>query len=271
MEQDKSPEKISEKTLENLGAIAIEAGKILKKEALDDVKFFAKEYRDIENGFSKEANKKPLWKNEAEFKIWENDAKNAFEKMKSAESDADLLSGNRFERDRIENISQSKVENTIEVYSGHFYESRSKALIEKLKEKPGSEEDIEKVGSLHEYAAKHVEAVRDRSLRATNVESWNRNCRKTHNDLINLLNEINWLAKEYNVTPLTFRNFETNDYYYDRSKDPGGYTDARAEYDRAIVEKYCETAFSNLGGAREETLTPEVATSVLDFHRLGED
>ncbi|MDO4889339.1 MAG: hypothetical protein Q4A25_01430 [Candidatus Saccharibacteria bacterium] len=270
MEQDKSPEKISEKTLENLGSIAIEAKKILKAEALDDVKFFAKEYRNIENNFSQIISKKALWKNETEFKIWENDAAEAYEKMKSAEDDAGLLS-NRFERDRVENISQPKVENTIEVYSGHFYETRSEALVEKLKNEPNSEETIEKVGSLHEYAAKHVEAVRNRELRATDVETWNRNCRKTHNELINLLNDINWIAKERNLTPLTFRNFETNDYYYDRGKDIGGYTDARAEYDRAIVEKYCETAFSNLGGAREETLTPEVATSILDFHRLGED
>ena len=101
MEQDKSPEKISEENLKNLGLVAIEAKKLLKKESLDDVKFFAKEYRNIESSFSKEINRKPLWKTEDEFKIWENDAKYAFEKMKSAENDADLLSDNRFERDSI--------------------------------------------------------------------------------------------------------------------------------------------------------------------------
>lgn len=271
MEQDKTPEKISEKTLVELGSIAMEANKILEKEALDDVKFFAKEYCNIERNFSEESKRKSLWKNEKEFKIWEDDAREAFDKMKSAEENAGLLTMKKqHERNRIENISQTKVEDTIEVYSGHFYESRSEALIEKLKSE-NNEEAIEKVGSLHEYAAKHVEAVRDKNLRATNVEAWNRNCRKTHNELINLLNDINWLAKGRDLTPLTFRNFETNDYFYNKNDDIGGYTDARAEYDRAIVEKYCETAFSNLGGAREETITPEVATSILDFHRLGED
>ena len=69
--------------------------------------------------------------------------------------------------------------------------------------------------------------------------------REAHNNLIRHLNYMNDLARKYGVRPFTFRNFETNDFAYSEKLDVGGHTNARADYDRSIVEAYCRIAFSS--------------------------
>ena len=252
-----------------------ERKKAYKESVLDGVKYFAKQYRNVESQFARKIEDKSLQlvNDEKKFKGWENEAAEYYNKMKKYEFEANFA--NRYERDRIENISTPKVENTIEVYSGNFFEDRKDAIIEALNNAPKSEkrtENLNTVASLEEYALKHLWAVQDyKGLRQISARAYADHCKDTHNALIECLNTINSIAREHHVTPLTFRDFETNEYYYDKKEDPAEFTDARAEYDRAIVEKYCEKAFSSIGDTRDNLLTTEVASSIAEFHRLGED
>jgi len=255
--------------------ITKERKKTYKESVLDNVKYFAKQYRQVEYQFMNKIKDKSLQliDNEKDFKVWENEAAECYNKMKENEIEANFTS--QYERDRVEDISILEVANTIEVYSGHFFEKRKDDIIEAIENNPESKERAENldiVTSLEKYALEHVWAVRDyKGLRSVSAKAYADNCRNTHNALIDRLNRINSIAREHNVTPLTFRNFETNEYYYNKKEDFGGFTDARAEYDRATVEKYCENAFSSIGDTRDNLLTAEVASSVADFHRLGED
>lgn len=252
--------------LGKVGNLASEIRETRIESAREDVKFWARQYENTERSFiSKNI------KDEKEFKIWENDAKDAFDKMKKAEFDAEYT--NRYEVDDVERIAGVEPSKTIEAQSGRYYDERNRRIVETIRKNENEEEreqDLKTVYSLHMLVAGHIGAIMDYSSRREDPTAYNSLRRMAHNRLISGLNEINHIAEKYNAERLVFRDFETNDFMYDKTRDRNGETNARAEYDRSIVESYVRMAFSSdfKSAERERNIT-ESDSIVARFH--GED
>ncbi len=176
---------------------------------------------------------------------WENRAKISFDAMQNAEKSAGFRS--RYERDRTENIGFLNPDENIEADSGKFYIRRQRALNKAIEESDSKtkEEDLKAGDELYRFVGEHLYYEHDYETRRSDLQAYDSRRHAAHNALINHLNHMNDLARQYGVTPFTFRNFEDNDFTYIKSSDVGGFTDARSEYDRSTVEAYCRNAFSS--------------------------
>ena len=205
-----------------------------------ELEYWAKEYRAIESTFARH----DIGDNLKEFEKWEEDASGAYRKIEQMEGEINFES--MYKRDAAERLAAVDGRKSIEAYAGNFYAQRNRAIINAIRESDDedAEYDEDVVGGLHEYVADYIRASRDTELRRMDVDDYTQRRRDRHNDVIRSINRINHIAEKYGVKPLTFRDFETNDFIYKRELDPSGETDARAEYDRTTVESYIRTAFS---------------------------
>lgn len=222
------------------GMLAAELRESRIEGAREDVAFWAGEYKDIEQAFVKHEIKSP-----GEFELWEDDARNAFSNMEEAEKDAEFA--DRYERDYAERIASTEPSETIEAKSGDYYDARNRAIIEEVRRNENEaerESDLADIYQLHQLVAGHIMAIMDYETRSNDPMIYNSNRRIAHNRLIRGLNKINHIAEKYGEKRLVFRDFITNDFTYDGTKDRGSETNARAEYDRSCVEAYVRNAFS---------------------------
>lgn len=219
----------------------IEEIKSPEEEAREQVEFWAGEYRFTEAAFSRRKNKKLSYE---EFQKWESDAGYNYKRLKESEPYAGYK--DRYERDRSERISTTPGD-SIEAYAGEFYLRRNRALLSAIEssESETAKTDNDIVTSFYSSVAEHIYYKYDHEDRSFDPMRYQMNRRDAHNRMINHLNAINGLCERYGVERFTLRNFETNDFVYDRDKDPMGYTDQRADCDRTIVEEYVTRAFSS--------------------------
>ena len=251
--------------LGKVGMLAAELRESRTERARDDVAFWASEYKDIEQAFVKHEIKSP-----GEFELWEDDAKNAFSCMEEAEKDAEFT--DRYERDHTERIASTEPSETIEAKAGDYYDARNKAIIEAVRRNDNEterESDLADIYQLHQLVAGHIMAIMDYETRSNDPMIYNSNRRMAHNRLIRGLNKINGIAEKYGEKRLTFRDFITNDFAYDGTKDRGSETNARAEYDRGCVEAYVRNAFSRefekADSENKEALRPNRSLTAM-FH-----
>lgn len=243
METLSSPEQIEVQGISRkLGQMAIERSNSV--DARERLEQWSKDYRDTEVAFMKR--KKDHYMMYEEFEKWEDDIAYTYERMKELEPAAS--DGSRYKRDDIEQIGSIDPRNTIEAEAGYYYKPRQNALIRAIESSDSDTKtmDLETVGLLYQFAGVHIYYERDFDTKRTDLATYNENRRKAHNDLINQLNSINDLARRYHVRPLTPRNFEDNSFVYNKEKDMYRNTDSRTDYDRTIVETYCQNAFSAL-------------------------
>ena len=214
-----------------------------REKAREEAAYWAREYYDAEVSFAKRAEKSDI--EYEEFLKWEDDARTNYRRMQEYENQA--LFSSRYERDRAEKFGILDAGRTLEAKSGDFYLRRQRALNRAIEESgsPDGEKDLLASQDLYRYVGEHIYYETDYDTRRFDVDSYQANRRRAHNNLIEQLNHMNDLAEKYGVQRFTLRNFETNDFPYDRNLDSGGYTDRRAEYDRATVEAYCRNAFSS--------------------------
>ena len=211
------------------------------KEARENVKYWAEQYANTESDFIKNG-----FKNEVEFEIYENDASEAFSKMKRAEYESDFY--DTYEKDRYEKISYADPAKTIEARSGYYYDERNSAILAEIKKNPNEEErkaDEAVVEKLQSLVAAHIEACRDYDVKQRSAEEYDRKRREAHNAMISGLNKINHIAEKYHVKRLVFRDFEVSIFHYDEKRDIQGESKARREYDRSCVEAYVRQAFKD--------------------------
>ena len=178
-----------------------------------------------------------------EFSKWEDDASVYFTEMTKETSGLHL---DRYQRDRLQNIKSTiDPQQSIEACSGKWYRRRQAALVNAINQSddPNKNEDLLAIDDTYRHVGEHIYYMYDSE--EMDVAKRNIERRSAHNRLINHLNHLNDLARKYGVRPLTFRNFEDNNFTYHRSLDSGGYTDSRAEYDRGSVEAYFRLAFSS--------------------------
>lgn len=237
-----SSESLSDQAKSDMGRLVTDWLAHEKERAAGELDYWAGEYREIEQTFAKQKQDKQFTLKE--YELWEQDAAEAFQKLKNIEPKLEFQT--RYDRDNAERLAAVDGRDSIEAYAGNFYDQRNRALISAIKNSLDEHqtEDLETVESLHMLVAEYIHAVDDKELRRMDPQSYQNSRAYHHNAMIRGINQINRLADKYDAKRLIFRDFETNDFAYKEFLDQRGETNARAEYDRSSVEAYIRTAFS---------------------------
>ena len=261
MEQEKSSveiigENLPRETAQEIGEATLAAAqRSLLKQAVETGEHFAKDLKMTQLQFAEQLKRSKergeLHIQEKEFLVWEKEASDDWQKVQSAEADAEL---GAHERAEIEAgaiaYPNHDCDNTIEAQSGNFYFARIRELITAI-EKTGDEKDLEVAKSFPDTAAEHLrfkftprDMLRDEFDTGDPSSTWKRvdeARNRAHNRSIQQLNAINDLAEKYGTTRLTFRNFRVKGYL--ENLPPA--EDAIAENDRACLESYYTIAFKS--------------------------
>lgn len=170
---------------------------------------------------------------------------------------------------------------TIEASTAKFYRERIQALNTAVRaddtiSDEARRERIELLGGTWNVVYAYIEATYRPSGRAdSSYEIWQAEDRQRernsrHNDMIKHLNHLNDLAREYQVMPLTFRNFMANDATigYQARRDRGNALWHKAEYDREVVANYFRKVFSKDISAEEAALARRMQREQGDFWKF---
>ena len=216
------------------------------KENLSQLKHWCNCYTNAEYSFAKISDSRNI--SSKEFIEWEDDVSFTFDRILKYESELNY-DHDPYMRDEVEQLpGMIEGQYSIEAYAGHFYDDRRKALIAAIR----SSDNEESVKENEEYifadfpalVGKFINARLDYELKRTDIDAYNENRRKAHNNVIRQINTMNELAEKYGVRRFIFRDIETNDKFkYNKDKDIHEQTNARAEYDRSSVEGYIKNAF----------------------------
>ncbi len=227
--------------------MAPERAKEFSRMALDVEKSF-----DRRNQYLKDENEEM---SEKEFEKWEN----AFsDEIRYADRELDktdrtIESEAEAKHAMIYSMKEGDLSKTIEAQAGKFYRARMRrlqdAILESKDEK--AKADLIRIHDFYPAVMEHLDFkyMTPAEVRDYGVERHEMQQVRAHNDVIRRLNELNELAKKYDVRPLTPRNFWTSDI---RSKD--AQTPAVSDmmwYDRNLVIEFYTTAFSSEIQSRE--------------------
>lgn len=182
-------------------------------------------------------------------------AQMAWQEMQRSTNDAvakRVISG-RYEVARAQNYGQGIAPgDTIEAASAVFYQDRMTDLVGQVNADEGlaeseRQEKLRLLGSTWRRVSDYLESTSDL------YDGYDGQRRRTaaHNAMIRQLNSLNDLAREYDLQPFTFRNFMTNDFSYDKSRDRSGVLNYLADHDRETVANYFRKVFAR-DIAREE-------------------
>lgn len=187
---------------------------------------------------------------EISLRRYEEDAALDWERAEGAKRDS-LRAGKYLDEyavAKLQRIGRMNPEDTIEAATGIFYNERRDALKAKILEAGDGEKEKAEIQMLEQTWRKvggYMDAVYDTFDRSDEYawKKYDADRRAAHNAMIRHLNSLNDLAREYGVTPFTFRNFMTNDFSYDQRLDDGRALDARVKYDRYSVVEYFKVVF----------------------------
>lgn len=149
------------------------------------------------------------------------------------------------------NIYDNKEGATVEASSSIFYATRAHALEQAIahdtpltpEERKSRDELVASTWSKVEARITANQAMSDRRKDGDFMKRF-RECNELHDDLIRHLNQLNDLAESYGLERFTPRNFITNDWNYQESRDHNLDYHARVESDRTIVDYYFRQVFS---------------------------
>ena len=182
-------------------------------------------------------------------------AQMAWQEMQRSTNDAlaaRAISG-RYEVAQAQNYGQGIAPgDTIEAASAIFYQERMADLVGQLNadedlSEAERQEKLRLLGGTWRRVSDYIESTSDL------YDGYDGQRRRTaaHNAMIRQLNSLNDLAREYDLQPFTFRNFMTNDFVYDKSRDRSGVLNYIADHDRETVANYFRKVFAR-DIAREE-------------------
>lgn len=181
-----------------------------------------------------------------EFERWEDEYQNYWSNMEDrlrSEKRYTMAEQAEMEEPAVAYLNDSELYQTIEAQAGHFYDQRSDALLDAIRDKklPDAKEDLEYVRNfrravMHHLDYKYIE--NDNEWRKDDAEYYERSRTRAHNDVIERLNGLNALAEKYHVHRFTPRDFWTSE---NKQQTPA--MSKRMRYDRDIVEEYYAIAF----------------------------
>ena len=187
-----------------------------------------------------------------EFLRWEQDYAYTWDRLQEYASDGGLGTSEQAEIEApvFFTDEKTKLMETVEVQAAKYFEERSKELREAImaSEEKTKDTDLRILGSFFRSIMDHVNFrymtpndIRDQyGDDVAAMQSFDRARTAAHNAVIKHLNELNRLAKKYNTTPFTPRDFWTSEA---SSRDPA--VARRMKCDRNTVEAYYTVAFSD--------------------------
>ena len=159
----------------------------------------------------------------------------------------------------------------IEAYAGHFMRERIDSLRAAINDSDSEEKAAknEQIEQFYATCLKHSTFLNPEAQQDMPPEVYETSRTQAHNEVILALNALNDMCREFNVRPLTFRNFEDtigananlhNQEQIDRKKA-----------DRGMVELYYSIAFKDLAEKAELPDMNDEFQVVKYFHELGND
>lgn len=149
---------------------------------------------------------------------------------------------------RVGGDSSVDPKDSIEAACGIFYQDRMAELVSRVDGGTLSAEDKQSqkslLGQTWQKVSRYLDAVGDMELQHENLSEYERARKAAHNSMIEQLNNINDLARDYQVKPFTPRNFFDGNVPYNRYLDHNQSLRNRAEYDRDTVMNYFRTVFT---------------------------
>ncbi len=144
--------------------------------------------------------------------------------------------------------SEATLHETIEAQAGRFYRERAAALQAAIESSGASDEvkqrQMELLSAFYSHVHRHIELkyigpqeIRDEFLSWKEYDDTRTN---VHNNVIDELNGLNDLARQYGLKPFTPRNF-----WDSRVTSQTPDMQKRIRYDRDVVEEYYSIAFSD--------------------------
>lgn len=131
---------------------------------------------------------------------------------------------------------------SIEVFAANFFDERSNALVQAIRENGGTDDEVRTVTSFYKSVNDHLyfKYMTPSEKRDYGDREYERSRTHAHNNAIKHLNKLNELARKYGTRPFTPRDFLPSDLT--------GQTEAmkrKMRYDRDAVEEYYAVAFSD--------------------------
>lgn len=221
-------------------AVAQKLGNIAAQLEAENQSYWADYCYDLQTSFRSDLQKSQMTREKFE-KYYESDLGSAYEAFFKSEKNANIApfskNGAPLELEFQRNL---RPENTIEAYSGNFFNSRAIEL-ENAAQQIGQEEYEEIRGLITDFSAKVINHVEWR-YQATRTAEQLRQRMYCHNQVIKSLNSLNAKAKQYGTAPFTPRNFMHCTYEEQRDFDRN--EENRALFDRGVVEAFYSNAFS---------------------------
>lgn len=243
----------AERPLTQAELVALTKESIRKKReaAPQQAKEYISDMVDIERAFEKQlqriAERGDDHISRKEFERWESDYANDWEKAHEEMRIGDIQTSSgqaEIEYPLMVSDGSEALSKTIEAQAGHFFSERSKELNDAIRasDDPDKEEDLQLLGGFSKSVAIHLDYkyIDVRQMDAFEAQQYDRNRTAAHNAMIKHLNALNNIARKYNVTPFTMRNFWTSE--NSRAGDPEP-VKQRMRHDRHQVEAFCEIAF----------------------------
>lgn len=182
---------------------------------------------------------------QSEFELWEDDFKRNWDEHEVQLRIAHDGSVKAEDMARVENplilTAQKDLDNTVEVYAGHYYQERVNALLAVVRESPDGDAMVR--SALKDFAGnvvKHLEYKYTivRGMDDAEALRHYKNRERAHNSAILSLNRLNSLAEQYGVRRFTARDFWTSE-----GDQSNPYVHQRMSCDRNLLEDYATIAF----------------------------
>ena len=223
------------------------------REFTSEAKYWGVAYNDTEQQFAQYHNQLPAIEVGSEayrqsLAKYEDDIAFDWRKLDHATSRAQShnLLRSPYDLADVQNLGAVEPHETVEAATGIFYDERVNALRDQIATAaptPETEAEKELLRRTWSKVNNYINANRDYDLLRESYDSYHNTRRHCHNEMIKQLNAINLLAEKYGTKRFTARNFMTNDFKYQQSRDRTGMLNLRANYDRETVLAYFRTAF----------------------------
>ncbi|MCL1839741.1 hypothetical protein FWF89_01935 [Candidatus Saccharibacteria bacterium] len=133
---------------------------------------------------------------------------------------------------------------SVEVQSGILFTERMHALEDAIEQSGGNAEHSRLLRQTWPRVEKHIEYQHKSNEEVgADPDYYDRMRTDAHNSMIEQLNDINDLARQYGTRPFTCRNFITSR-HHNRKADVGGRLGEIMQTDRVMVQQYFDIAYA---------------------------
>lgn len=201
-----------------------------------------------------------------EFEKWEDALSDeityADKELKSTDYTLETIANS--EQAMIFSADSNELHKTIEARAGFFYRDRMNALRQAISTSADEKasEDLEYAKDFYNVVMTHLDYryMPPEDIRDYGYDKYDHDRTRAHNAVINHLNNLNNLAKKYNVRPFTVRNFWTSDLRDEKHQTASVAKVMR--YDHYIVEEYYSLAFTSEAKRREYILNRQMRSGI---------